>query len=130
MLEPGIHGERTVIVTEALTARSMGSGELMVFATPAMAALMEETAWRSVAGELPAGSGTVGTALELSHLAPTPLGAEVRCISKLVRTEGRTLEFELEVYDPAGLVGRGRHERVIVDNARFSRKAESRIPSE
>ena len=92
-------------VDESHTALAMGSGELPVFATPAMIALVEETCWRSVADSLDEGSGTVGTRLDISHVSATPVGRKVWCESELVQREGRRLEFNVEVYDEAGLVG-------------------------
>ena len=79
MLEIGIRGSGEAVVTEALTARSMRSGELPVYATPAMLALVEETAWKSVAPALEPGQGTVGTKLSFSHRAATAVGRRVRC---------------------------------------------------
>ena len=126
MLEIGIKGSGEAVVTEALTAQAMGSGELPVYATPAMAALIEETAWRSVAPELEPGRGTVGTRLVLSHLAATPLGRRVRCETELTEIDGRRLVFAAVVFDEAGKIGEGTHERFIVDNERFLAKANAR----
>lgn len=114
-------------VDESHTALAMGSGELPVFATPAMIALIEETCWRSVAESLDEGSGTVGTRLDISHVSATPAGMKVWCDSELVQREGRRLEFNVEVYDEAGLVGKGTHERFIIDNARFMEKAGKKL---
>lgn len=114
-------------VDESHTALAMGSGELPVFATPAMIALIEETCWRSVAESLDEGSGTVGTRLDISHVSATPAGMKVWCESELVQREGRRLEFNVEVYDEAGLVGKGTHERFIIDNARFMEKAGKKL---
>ena len=126
MLTEGIEGKREIIVTAEKSARAMGSGELEVFATPALAALIEETAWRSVAPELEDGQGTVGTRLELDHLAATPLGMSVRCETVLTAVDRRRLTFTAEVYDEAGLIGKAVHERFIVDNAKFQAKADGK----
>ena len=126
MLEIGIRGSGEAVVTEALTARSMGSGELPVYATPAMIALVEETAWRSVAQELEPGQGTVGTKLDFAHLAATPVGRKVRCETTLTGIDRRRLVFSAEVFDEAGKIGEGTHERFIVDNERFLAKADAR----
>ena len=126
MLETGIKGSGEAVVTEALTAVAMGSGELPVYATPAMAALIEETAWRSVAPALEPGQGTVGTRLEISHLAATPLGRKVRCETVLTEIDRRRLVFSAVVYDEAGKIGEGTHERFIVDSERFLAKADAR----
>ena len=126
MLEIGIRGTGEAVVTEALTAGAMGSGELPVYATPAMAALIEETAWRSVAPALEPGQGTVGTKLDISHLAATPLGRKVRCETVLTEIDRHRLKFSAEVWDEAGKIGEGTHERFIVDNERFLAKADAR----
>ncbi|MBR0517796.1 MAG: thioesterase [Firmicutes bacterium] len=116
--------ERTV--TEDLTAEALGSGLLPVFATPAAVALAEETAWKSVAGELEEGQGTVGTLMELAHIAATPLGMKVRCETELVEVDRRKLVFTVKIYDEKEKVADGRHERFIIDNAKFLSKAESK----
>lgn len=126
MLQIGIKGSGEAVVTEALTAKAMGSGELRVYATPAMVALVEETAWKSVAPALEPGQGTVGTKLDLAHLAATPLGRKVRCETELVEIDRRRLVFSAEVWDEAGKIGEGTHERFIVDNERFLAKADGR----
>ena len=86
MLHTGIKGNRELTVTQELTAQAMGSGELPVFATPAVIALAEETAWRSVAPELEPGQGTVGTELHVEHISATPVGMKVRCETDLQRS--------------------------------------------
>ena len=126
MLEIGIRGSGETVVTEALTAKAMGSGELPVYATPAMLVLVEETAWKSVAPELEPGQGTVGTKLSFSHLAATPVGRRVRCETRLTEIDRRRLVFSAEVCDEAGKIGEGTHERFIVDNERFLAKADAR----
>lgn len=126
MLETGIKGNREITVTEEVTARTMGSGQLEVFATPAMIALAEETAWRSVAGELEDGQGTVGTRLEIDHLSATPLGMKVFCETELTAIDRRKLTFRVQIRDEAGLIGRGIHERFIVENEKFLARAQSK----
>ena len=123
MLEAGIKGTQEVKVTEENTALS---GTLKVFATPSMIALMEKTAWQSVAPHLEEGSGTVGTQLNVSHLSATPLGMTVRCESELTEVDGRKLVFKVAAYDNAGLIGEGTHERFIVKNEKFQAKADSK----
>lgn len=126
MLETGIRGTKTVAVSEANTAKTMGSGTLDVFATPALIALMEETCWRSVADELDEGCGSVGTLLEVKHTAPTPVGMEVTCESELTQVDGRRLVFDVRVYDAGGMVGEGRHERFVIQNEKFQAKADAK----
>ena len=123
MLKSGIKGKETMIVDESNTAKTMGSGTLDVFATPAMTALMEKTAWKSVAEELEEGCGTVGIRLEITHDAPTPLGMKVTCESVLTGIDGRKLTFEVEARDERGKIGSGIHERFIIGNKKFQEKA-------
>ena len=123
MLKKGIKGTGRQVVTEKLTAKEMGSGELAVYATPAMIALMEETAWKSVAEELEEGCGTVGIHLDVSHDAPTPLGMTVTCESELIAIDGRKLTFRVEAKDERGTIGKGVHERFIVNDEKFQAKA-------
>ncbi len=122
-MDTGIKGKQTKMVTEECTAKAVGSGSLDVFATPAMIALMEETAWKSVAALLDPGYGTVGIRLEVTHDAPTPLGARVTCESELVQVDGRKLTFEVRAYDEKGSIGKAVHERFIVEEGSFMEKA-------
>ena len=126
MLHTGIKGEQSLTVTEALTAKAMGSGTLDVFATPAMIALIEQTAWRSVAPELEEGWGSVGTALNVQHLASTPLGMTVTAKTELVEVDRRRLVFRVEAFDEAGLIGQGTHERFLVEEAKFQAKTDAK----
>ncbi len=113
-------------VTEDKTAEVMKSGTLKVLATPAMIALIEETAWKSVQSELGEGQGTVGTNLNVDHVAPTPLGMKVRCETELVEVDGRKLKFDVKVYDECGLIGKGTHERFIIVSEKFQAKANAK----
>ena len=126
MLNTGLKTSMTMRVTGAHTALAVGSGTLEVFATPMLAALMEETAWRSVAPYLEDGQSSVGTRLELDHLAATPVGMKVTCESTLTEVDGRTLIFTITAHDAKGLIGQARHTRVIIDAARFMSKAVQR----
>ena len=125
-LETGIRGAQSVLVTAANTAKTMGSGTLEVFATPALVALAEKTCWMSVADALGEGNGSVGTKLELEHTAPTPVGMTVTCESELVAVEGRKLTFKVALHDEKGPVGGGTHERFVVNDAKFAAKAEAK----
>lgn len=125
-MEIGIKGKQTVTVDGTNTARAMGSGTLDVFATPSMVALMEETAWKSVEGELEEGSGTVGISLEVTHDAPTPVGMNVTCESELVEIDGRKLSFKIRAYDEKGEIGTAYHRRFIINEEKFLEKAEGK----
>lgn len=125
-LEVGISAKKKLVVTEAMTAKEMGSGELPVYATPSMIALMENTAYQSVSDCLEAGQGTVGTLMNVKHLSATPVGMEVTCESKLVEIDRKRLVFEVKAFDEKGCIGEGTHERFIIDNQKFLDKAESK----
>ncbi len=122
-LKSGITHTLEMIVMEKDTALVYRSGKLPVLATPAMAALMEETCWKSVAPYLEEGQGTVGTRLDLVHTAATPVGMNVTCRSELTEVDGRRLVFSVEVSDECGPIGKGTHERFIINNEKFLTKA-------
>ena len=99
MLQTGIKGKKEITVTLDKTAKAMGSGTMDVFATPAMIALMENTAFESVASELEEGSGTVGTALDIKHVSATQVGMKVTCESELVKVDGRAIAISVKAFD-------------------------------
>jgi predicted thioesterase len=127
MLETGIKGKKEITVTPDKTAKAMGSGTLDVFATPSMIALMENTAFESVAPYLEPGSGTVGTALNVKHVSATPVGMKVTCETELTKIDGRALTFLVKAYDEAGLIGEGEHERFIIFEEKFQTKADAKL---
>jgi predicted thioesterase len=127
MLEIGIKGEAKTIVTEQNTAKTYASGALPVFATPAMIGLMEQAAHDSLLAHLDEGQGTVGTTVDIRHLAATPVGMAVRATSELTAIDGRRLTFTVAAYDEAGVIGKGTHERFIIDVARFMQKAQDKL---
>jgi predicted thioesterase len=126
VLPIGLKGLAETLVTEENTAAAMGSGLLPVFATPAMLALMEQAAASSVQPFLPEGQGTVGTRLEVSHRAATPIGLTVRAESELIAVDRRKLRFAVRAWAGDELIGEGEHERFVIDNARFLEKALSK----
>lgn len=126
-MDTGIKGFKEIIVIKELTARSMGSGDLEVYATPAMVALMEGTAADSVKSELDEGKGSVGTSIKIKHLAATPIGMRVRCESKLIEASGRRLVFRVAAFDEKDKIGEGTHERFIISNDKFQSKANSKL---
>jgi fluoroacetyl-CoA thioesterase len=127
-IKTGIKGHAEMTVEEKDTAKAMGSGQLDVLATPALVALVEKAAWTSVQDELEEGQGTVGTLLELSHDAPTPLGLKVKCETEVTRVDGRRLVFKVMVSDEDGMVMKGKHERFIINSDKFQSKANSKNP--
>jgi fluoroacetyl-CoA thioesterase len=122
-LEPGLEAALRYTVTEADTAAAVGSGEVPVLATPRVLALAERATMAAVAGALDAGATTVGTRVELDHLAPSLVGAEVAVDAVLERVAGRRLQFAVRLRDGDRQVASGRVTRVVVDTAAFLRKA-------
>lgn len=122
MIETGTKGHTEQIVTDELCADKIGSGLVKVFATPMMIALMEQTCNESVVPMLEAGQGTVGTHVNVSHCAATPVGMRVWCDSEVVEVDRRRLVFKVAAYDERGLIGEGVHERFIIDTAKFQEK--------
>lgn len=118
-MEAGIKNEKSIVVTDEVTASKVGSGLLPVYATPSMIALMEGTCAESVQPYLAEGEGTVGVAVDIKHIAATPVGMTVRCESLLKEVNGKKLVFEVNVYDEKGLVGTGIHKRAIINNKAF-----------
>jgi len=126
-VSPGVTGQADAIVTGDMTAEAMGSGDDAVLATPAVVALIERAAVRALEGRLPEGRTSVGASVTLDHVAPTTAGASVTATARLdMVEEGRPLEFAVEVTDPAGVVARGTHWRVVVDRSRFLERAAAR----
>jgi len=109
--------ERTV--TDEDTAVRFGSGEVSVFATPMMIALMEKAALSAVDPQLPAGYATVGTTVEISHLAATPVGMQVYATAELVEINGKKLKFKIEAFDEKEKIGEGWHGRYIIQTEKF-----------
>ena len=129
MLEIGMkHTAETVVNTEN-TAAKAGSGALQVFGTPYMVALMENAALTLMAAALPEGKGSVGTALNITHSAPTPVGMKVRAEAEItnISANGKIVDFKVTAYDEAGLIGEGSHQRAVIDNARFMDKANGKL---
>lgn len=112
----------TMVVEEKHLACNVGSGDLPVFATPMMMALMENAAMLCVADELKEGSSTVGGQISSSHLKPTGLGKTVTATAELISAEGRKLKFKVSASDEVGLIGEGEHLRFIIDKEKFMSK--------
>lgn len=121
-LQAGLVGQATVTVVENNTAAVMKSGALPVFATPAMCALMEEAACAALASILAPEEGTVGISLNISHDKPTALGDTVTATATLTAVEGRKLTFTVEAKDSKGVIGKGSHERFVINNEKFMSK--------
>ena len=114
-------------VTPDKTAATVGSGLLPVYATPAMIALMEKCASECVAPYIEEGKSSVGTMLNVKHLAASPIGIEITCTATLTEVDGRRLVFSLEASDEKGPIGEGTHERFVIDVERFMAKCNSKL---
>ena len=121
-LQAGLSGTAKTIVSDKNTAQTMRSGSLPVFATPAMCALMEEAACAALLGCLDPGMGSVGVSLNISHDAPSAMGEEITATAQLTSVEGRKLKFTVVAKDRHGVIGKGCHERFIIDNEKFMGK--------
>ena len=126
-LSPGIKGSSGCTVTLADTAKALGSGGLDVLSTPKLIALMENAALTAVRPYLEEGTETVGTRLEVSHLAATPVGMAVRAEAELIEIDRRRLVFSVKAWDEAELIGEGRHERFIVQTEKFLAKCSAKL---
>lgn len=126
-LEIGIKGSSSCTVTLNDTAKALGSGGLDVLSTPKLIALMENAALLSVRPYLEEGSDTVGTLINVKHLAATPVGMTVRAEAELIEIDRRRLVFSVKAWDEVELVGEGTHERFIVDMEKFTNKCNSKI---
>ena len=127
MLKTGIRNTLTVKVTNDKTAKVLGSGTLDVFATPAMVALMEQTAAQSVQPLLENGVTSVGTKINVEHLSADPVGIEVTCESTLVEIDNRRLVFDIVVSDKHSVVGKAYHERFLIKSESFMTKTNAKL---
>lgn len=126
-METGIKGRAEITVTYENTAAKAGSGDQYVFATPWMIGLMEEAAQTSVLPYLEEGQATVGTHLNVSHDAATPVGMKVWAESELIAVEGRKLIFNVEAFDECGSIGKGTHERFVINKEKFMARVEAKL---
>lgn len=115
------------MVTEQNTALSVGSGSLKVYATPAMLALIEKASCEALNGLLNEGETSVGTLLNVKHLAATPVGMKVSATAELIERDGRKLVFNVSASDECGLIGEGIHERFVVYSEKFIEKTNSKL---
>jgi fluoroacetyl-CoA thioesterase len=125
----GLTGESTVQVTREVSAHHMGSGAVAVFATPQMVLLMERAAVNALAPHLAPGQQSVGTMVNVRHLAATPLGATVTARAELIAVDGHRLTFRVSAHDGTETIGEGAHERALIDLARFEAKVAAKAPA-
>ena len=123
----GMKGQVETEVERADTALEVGSGSLLVYATPCMVALMEGAACEALEGAVPEGKTTVGMELNISHLSATPVGMAVRAEAEVTAVEGNIITFALSAYDEAGKIGEGTHKRCVVTVQRFLDKTYDKL---
>lgn len=123
----GMKGIAETVAEREDTAKEVGSGDLLVYATPCMVALMEGAACDAIAEALSDSQTTVGTALNIEHISATPVGLEVRAEAEVTAVEGKVITFDVRAFDEAGEIGRGTHKRVIVNSQKFLEKAYNKL---
>ena len=123
----GMKGEVCTMAEREDTALEVGSGSLLVYATPCMVALMEGAACEAIATAMPEEKTSVGTYLEISHISATPVGLEVRAEAEVTAVEGSIITFSVVAYDEAGKIGEGIHKRAIINTQRFLDKTYSKL---
>ena len=126
-IKPGLRGSAELVVGEEHTAPSIGSGKVHVLATPVMINLIEAAALAAVEHLLPAGYQSLGTHLDVRHIAATPVGMRVRASAEVVAVDGRTIRFRVEAHDEVDLIGDGSHERVTVNVAKFDQRVQRKL---
>ena len=123
----GMKGEVSTLVEKEDTAEVVGSGSLLVYATPCMVALMEGAACEAIAEALTENQTTVGIALNIEHISATPVGLDVRAEATVTNLEGKVITFEVKAFDEAGEIGRGTHKRVIVNPQKFLERTYNKL---
>ena len=123
----GLTGTAELIVGEEHTAPSIGSGRVHVLATPVMINLIEAAALAAIEDRLPEGTQSLGTHLNVRHIAATPVGMKVRALAEVVAVDGRTVRFAVTVKDEMDLIGDGTHERVVVNVAKFDARVQKKL---
>jgi len=123
----GMKGETGTTVEREDTALEVGSGSLLVYATPCMVALMEGAACEAIAQALAEGQTTVGTALNIEHTSATPVGLDVRAEATVTNVDGKVITFEVKAFDEAGEIGRGTHKRVIIHSQKFLERTYNKL---
>lgn len=123
----GLKAEVVTLAEREDTAKEVGSGDLLVYATPCMVALMEGAACDAIAPCIGENQTTVGTALNIEHISATPVGLEVRAVAEVTAVEGKVITFSVTAYDEAGEIGRGTHKRVLVNSQKFLEKAYNKL---
>lgn len=128
-IEIGLKGSVEKVVTYELTAAAVGSGAQEVFSTPAMISMMEMASLNSLVPYLEPGQSSVGSRVNIAHLAATPIGMKVRAESEIIEIDRKRIVFSVKAYDEAGLIGEGTHERFIIDIEKFMAKNAEKKPA-
>ena len=123
----GMKGEVSTLVEREDTAKEVGSGSLLVYATPCMVALMEGAACEAIASGLSDTETSVGTGLNISHIAATPVGMEVRAEAEVTAVEGRMITFSVTAFDESGPIGTGTHTRAVINAQKFLEKTYDKL---
>jgi len=123
----GMKAEVSTLVEREDTAKEVGSGDLLVYATPCMVALMEGAACEAIAQCLSDSQTTVGTALNIEHISATPVGLEVRAVAEVTAVEGKIITFAVTAFDETGEIGHGVHKRVVIHSQKFLEKAYNKL---
>jgi len=126
-IKPGVRGSAELVVGEEHTAPSIGSGKVRVLATPVMINLIEAASLAAVEHLLPPGYQSLGTHLDVRHIAATPVGMRVRATAEVIAQDGRSIRFRVEAHDEKDLIGDGVHERVVVNVAKFDQRVQRKL---
>lgn len=126
-LKPGLKGDATLVVGPEHTAESVGSGKVGVLATPVMINVIEAAALAAVEPHLEAGHQSLGTYLEVSHVAATPVGMWVKATAEIVKVEGRHIELKVRAEDEIEEIGSGMHHRIVVNVAKFDARVAKKL---
>jgi predicted thioesterase len=126
-LAPGLSGRAELVVGDEHTAPRVGSGKVHVLATPVMINLIEAAALAAIEPQLPKGYQSLGTRLEVRHIAATPVGMKVMATAVVTKVESRTVTFRVEARDEKELIGDGAHERVVVNVAKFDQRVQRKL---
>lgn len=127
-IKAGFKASTEIVVGTRDTAHHVGSGKIKVLATPVMVMLLEEAALMAVEDFLPPGFQSVGTKLEVSHIAATPVGMHVKAYAEVTEVAGKKLSFRVWAEDDVELIGEGSHERIIVELERFDKRIANKVP--
>ena len=126
-IAPGLTGTVEIVVGEEHTAPSIGSGKVRVLATPVMINLIEAAALKAIEHLLEPGYQSLGTHLDVHHVAATPVGMKARAIAEVTKVDGRTVTFRVEAKDEKDVIGYGTHERVVVNVAKFDLRVQKKL---